>query len=208
MPARLALLCAVLAAAAAARADAPAPPALWVPLGGESFRLELALDPETRQLGLSGRPRIAANEGMLFVFPAPRPLAMVMRDCPVPIDVAFLDAAGVGGLDDQLAGQRPRLRDGHADPDAPVPGRPRAGDHGGVRVEGGDGEGAPAAPVPAAPPAFVWTEAAGWLAAPVPAELPALETICVVASCAAPVASASSASASVATAVETVASYA
>jgi uncharacterized membrane protein (UPF0127 family) len=31
---------------------------------------------------------------MLFVFPSPRPLAMVMRDCPAPIDVAFLDAGG------------------------------------------------------------------------------------------------------------------
>jgi uncharacterized membrane protein (UPF0127 family) len=93
MPRRLALVCLVLAAAAA-RAD-DAPPVLFVPLGGESFRLELALDPETRQLGLSGRTRIAPNQGMLFVFPAPRPLAMVMRDCPVPIDVAFLDAGGV-----------------------------------------------------------------------------------------------------------------
>jgi uncharacterized membrane protein (UPF0127 family) len=31
---------------------------------------------------------------MLFVNPRPRPLSMVMRDCPVPIDVAFLDAGG------------------------------------------------------------------------------------------------------------------
>ena len=96
MPARLALFSLVLvAAAAAARADGAAAQVLWVPLGGESFRLELALDPEARQRGLSGRARIAANEGMLFVFPQPRPLAMVMRDCPVPIDVAFLDADGV-----------------------------------------------------------------------------------------------------------------
>ena len=31
---------------------------------------------------------------MLFVFRTPRPLAMVMRDCPAAIDVAFLDAQG------------------------------------------------------------------------------------------------------------------
>ena len=31
---------------------------------------------------------------MLFVNPRPRLLSMVMRDCPVPIDVAFLDAGG------------------------------------------------------------------------------------------------------------------
>jgi uncharacterized membrane protein (UPF0127 family) len=108
MPARLALLCVVLAAAAAARADSAAPPVLWVPLGGESFRLELALDPETRQLGLSGRPHIAANEGMLFVFPRPRPLAMVMRDCPVPIDVVFVDASGVVVAVHEMRPETPR----------------------------------------------------------------------------------------------------
>ena len=31
---------------------------------------------------------------MLFAFGSPRPLAMVMRDCPEPIDVAFLDGEG------------------------------------------------------------------------------------------------------------------
>jgi uncharacterized membrane protein (UPF0127 family) len=31
---------------------------------------------------------------MLFVFRSPRPLSMVMRDCPEPIDVAFLDGGG------------------------------------------------------------------------------------------------------------------
>ena len=31
---------------------------------------------------------------MLFVFPRAELHAMVMRDCPVPVDVAFLDARG------------------------------------------------------------------------------------------------------------------
>jgi hypothetical protein len=31
---------------------------------------------------------------MLFPYPSPRPLAFVMRDCKVPIDVAFPDAGG------------------------------------------------------------------------------------------------------------------
>jgi len=31
---------------------------------------------------------------MFFAFGSPRPLAMVMRDCPEPIDVAFLDGEG------------------------------------------------------------------------------------------------------------------
>lgn len=81
------------AAAAAGRADEP-PGRLWVALGGETFRLELALDAAARGRGLSGRTEIARDAGMLFVWPAPLPVEMVMRDCPVPIDVAFLDAEG------------------------------------------------------------------------------------------------------------------
>jgi uncharacterized membrane protein (UPF0127 family) len=78
-----------------ARSDEGGAPArVWVALGGETFDLELARTPAERQRGLSGRARIPRNGGMLFVFPRPQPLSMVMRDCPAPIDVAFLDAAG------------------------------------------------------------------------------------------------------------------
>ena len=37
---------------------------------------------------------LAGLGGMLFVLPSPRHLGMVMRDCPIPIDVAFVDAMG------------------------------------------------------------------------------------------------------------------
>jgi hypothetical protein len=89
----------LLAGALACRdAEPPAPreiPAtLWVELEGEPFELELALDAETRRRGLSGRSSIASNGGMLFVSAREQPQAMVMRDCAVPIDVAFLDFAG------------------------------------------------------------------------------------------------------------------
>lgn len=70
------------------------PEIVWLPLGGETFSLELALDSETRRRGLSGRESIPPNGGMLFVQPRPGLLAMVMRHCPVAIDVAFLDASG------------------------------------------------------------------------------------------------------------------
>lgn len=93
--ARLACLALLLCAAAASAGEGRhAPEVAWVALGGETFQLELALDPATRQRGLSGRPSIPRNGGMLFALPSPRPLAMVMRDCPAPIDVAFLDAEG------------------------------------------------------------------------------------------------------------------
>ena len=82
-----------LAAAAAAEGDGERrPELLWVALGGETFRLELAADPETRRRGLSGRGAIPRGSGMLFVLPRPELFAMVMRDCSEPIDLAFLDA--------------------------------------------------------------------------------------------------------------------
>jgi len=75
--------------------EAPsAPDVVWVAIGGETFTLEVAADPATRFRGLSGRSSIPRNGGMLFVLPRSRRMSMVMRDCPAPIDVAFLDAEG------------------------------------------------------------------------------------------------------------------
>ncbi|MBW2267764.1 MAG: DUF192 domain-containing protein [Deltaproteobacteria bacterium] len=67
---------------------------VWLALGGETFTLELATDPDTRYRGLSGRGDIGRNGGMLFVYPDAALRGMVMRDCPAPLDVAFLDAGG------------------------------------------------------------------------------------------------------------------
>jgi uncharacterized membrane protein (UPF0127 family) len=89
-----AAVCIWLAWSGLAQADQSGPELVWVALGGETFSLELAADPETRRQGLSGRPSVPRNGGMLFVLPRPQPMAMVMRDCPAPIDVAFLDAEG------------------------------------------------------------------------------------------------------------------
>jgi uncharacterized membrane protein (UPF0127 family) len=80
---------AALLAAAAARAGEPA--RVGATIGGPRFALEVAADPAVMYRGLGGRTRIDPQGGMLFVYAAPQPLAFVMRDCPVPIDVAFLD---------------------------------------------------------------------------------------------------------------------
>jgi uncharacterized membrane protein (UPF0127 family) len=70
------------------------PETLWVEIAGEPFELELALDATTRYQGLSGRRAIEPNGGLLFVHATEGPHAMVMRDCAIPIDVAFLDFSG------------------------------------------------------------------------------------------------------------------
>ncbi len=66
----------------------------WVQIADELFELELALEPRVRLRGLSGRRSIPRQGGMLFVYPRPNPLGMVMRHCPIPLDVAFLDESG------------------------------------------------------------------------------------------------------------------
>jgi uncharacterized membrane protein (UPF0127 family) len=67
-------------------------------IGSRTFTLELALTPEQRHQGLSDRRSIAAEGGMLFVFPelapAADPGAFWMYHCYVPIDLLFLDPDG------------------------------------------------------------------------------------------------------------------
>jgi len=76
-------------------ADAPVvPQTAWVEIAGQLFELELALDPAARFRGLSGRRYVAPEGGILFVNTHSRRLLMVMRDCPIPLDVAFLDREG------------------------------------------------------------------------------------------------------------------
>lgn len=65
-----------------------------VKIKGEWFHLELATDNASRTKGLANREYIAPDGGMLFVFPRPQPLSFVMRDCLVPIDLAFLSGSG------------------------------------------------------------------------------------------------------------------
>ncbi len=67
-----------------------------VKIGDRNFTLELALDDATRFKGLSGRTHIEEDGGMLFVFPPSqvRVQGFVMRDCPIPIDIIYLDGAG------------------------------------------------------------------------------------------------------------------
>ncbi|MBL8990658.1 MAG: DUF192 domain-containing protein [Phycisphaerae bacterium] len=67
-----------------------------VRLGGKSFFLEVVADDATRFKGLSGRTHIEPDGGMLFVFPANKVAVQqfVMRDCPIPIDIVYLDGQG------------------------------------------------------------------------------------------------------------------
>ena len=101
----------VFALAFACREPAPAAAGetIFLAIGGETFALELALDPATRQRGLGGRSGLSRNGGMLFAFRSPAPRSMVMRDCPEPIDVAVLDGKGRVVALHTMAPEPPRL---------------------------------------------------------------------------------------------------
>jgi hypothetical protein len=64
------------------------------PIRDQTFALELAIDNDSRTLGLSDRKSIADAGGMLFVFPSPVETQFVMRRCYVPIDLIFIDNDG------------------------------------------------------------------------------------------------------------------
>lgn len=65
-------------------------------IGGKPFKLEVAVEPETRRVGLMGRTSIAEDGGMVFVFPG-RNFAVQsfwMKDCQTDMDILYLDNSG------------------------------------------------------------------------------------------------------------------
>jgi uncharacterized protein len=65
-----------------------------VKINGKNFFLEVADTDAVRMKGLGQRTHIDDNGGMLFVFPSPKDTSFVMRDCPIPIDIIYLDQYG------------------------------------------------------------------------------------------------------------------
>lgn len=74
--------------------------AQWLPtttllLGSVVVEAEVADDPSERELGLMYRESMPDDRGMLFVYPSARPRSFWMRNTPLPLSIAFIDAKGV-----------------------------------------------------------------------------------------------------------------
>ena len=85
----LAMAIVLAAGVGCASKEAPTGPAK-VRIGSTEWRVELALTPEARELGMGGRTSAPEGTGILFVHPTPGHYGVWMKDCHVPLDVAFI----------------------------------------------------------------------------------------------------------------------
>ena len=73
-------------------ADTPQPPLQTVQLQINDVVLtaEVAASAQQRYMGLSFRPELKKDAGMLFVYPDERPLDFTMRNTLIPLSIAFI----------------------------------------------------------------------------------------------------------------------
>ena len=63
-------------------------------LGGTQVNAEVADTPKERARGLMGRVSLLPNSGMLFVYPNTEVRSFWMKNTPLPLSIAFIDASG------------------------------------------------------------------------------------------------------------------
>jgi uncharacterized membrane protein (UPF0127 family) len=62
----------------------------YVEIAGQNIKVDLALNTQTQEQGLSGRQSLNENEGMLFVFSKPDRYLFWMKDMNFPIDMIWV----------------------------------------------------------------------------------------------------------------------
>lgn len=64
----------------------------YVEIRGHRIRVEVVEDVSLQQLGLMFRTELAADAGMLFVYPGERQLSFWMQNTKIPLDILYFDA--------------------------------------------------------------------------------------------------------------------
>jgi uncharacterized membrane protein (UPF0127 family) len=85
----------VTGAASAQGQGQPRLPTIPLAIGKHTVVAEVAASPETRERGLMFRYDMKDGEGMLFVFPSAQRQSFWMKNTPLPLSIAFIDARGV-----------------------------------------------------------------------------------------------------------------
>ena len=104
------LLSVLLLAAGAAAAQPPPLPTVQLGAGMHLMRAEVADRDASRTMGLMHRTALAPNAGMLFVFEEAAVHCMWMKNTPLPLSVAFIDA---GGAIVNIADMQPHTETSH-----------------------------------------------------------------------------------------------
>ena len=98
MSSRLPALILLLLLSGPLRSATPEPqfglPRVALGIGTLTVEAQVAADEPSRERGLMSRTSLAADEAMLFVFPAPRPVAFWMKNTTVPLSVAYISPSG------------------------------------------------------------------------------------------------------------------
>ncbi len=63
-------------------------------VGGIEVQVEIADEPDERERGLMFRESLSDEEGMLFVYGTEQTLSFWMKNTPLALDIAFIDATG------------------------------------------------------------------------------------------------------------------
>lgn len=67
-------------------------PRLMVRLGDGVFRTTLAISPQERERGLSGKTKLDSGEAMMLVFDSDERWGIWMKDMNFPLDIIWLDS--------------------------------------------------------------------------------------------------------------------
>lgn len=62
----------------------------YIKIAGQNIRVDLALNSQTQEQGLSGRKGLGEDQGMLFVFEKPAVYSFWMKDMNFPIDMIWI----------------------------------------------------------------------------------------------------------------------